>query len=156
MYADRPAQLVATTSDANIVHAAVTNMLARTTNGGQTWTQVRPGAVLAIAASRSSSNTVYAALEYSLIKSTDAGVTFKNASTGLPNYFYGYFYNYYYFEAIAADSSNINTAYVSFTPGTYKTTNGGKTWSNTYYLDCGQQGEYEKRVIRRMLGRARK
>jgi hypothetical protein len=33
---------------------------------------------------------------------------------------------------------------------------GGKTWSNTYYLDTGQQGEYEKRVIKRMLGRARK
>ncbi|HEY1800089.1 MAG TPA: hypothetical protein VGG46_04065 [Terriglobales bacterium] len=33
---------------------------------------------------------------------------------------------------------------------------GGKTWSNTYYLSVGFQGEYNKRVIKRMLGRARK
>jgi hypothetical protein len=33
---------------------------------------------------------------------------------------------------------------------------GGKTWSNTYYLSVGMQGEYRKRVIKRMLGRARK
>jgi len=33
---------------------------------------------------------------------------------------------------------------------------GGKTWSNIYFLDAGKQGEYEKRVIKRMLGRARK
>jgi hypothetical protein len=34
--------------------------------------------------------------------------------------------------------------------------NGGKTWSNTYDLDCGQIGNYEKRVHKWMLGRARK
>jgi hypothetical protein len=34
--------------------------------------------------------------------------------------------------------------------------NGGKTWSNTYYLSVGAQGDYDKRVIKRMLGRARK
>lgn len=33
---------------------------------------------------------------------------------------------------------------------------GGKTWSNTYFLSVGFQGEYDKRVIKRMLGRARK
>lgn len=33
---------------------------------------------------------------------------------------------------------------------------GGKTWSNTYYLSVGLEGEYDKRVIKRMLGRARK
>jgi hypothetical protein len=33
---------------------------------------------------------------------------------------------------------------------------GGKTWSNWYYLSVGLQGEYDKRVIKRMLGRARK
>lgn len=33
---------------------------------------------------------------------------------------------------------------------------GGKTWSNTYYLSLGDLGEYDKRVIKRMLGRARK
>lgn len=33
---------------------------------------------------------------------------------------------------------------------------GGKTWSNTYYLSLGLVGEYEIRVIKRMLGRARK
>lgn len=33
---------------------------------------------------------------------------------------------------------------------------GGNTWSNWYYLSVGFQGEYEKRVIKRMLGRARK
>jgi len=33
---------------------------------------------------------------------------------------------------------------------------GGKTWSNTYYLSLGYLGEYEKRVIKRMLGRGRK
>lgn len=33
---------------------------------------------------------------------------------------------------------------------------GGKTWSNTYFLDCGQAGQYNIRVIKRMLGRARK
>lgn len=34
--------------------------------------------------------------------------------------------------------------------------NGGQTWSNWYYLSIGLQGEYSKRVIKRMLGRARK
>lgn len=34
--------------------------------------------------------------------------------------------------------------------------NGGKTWSNTYTLSVGLQGEYDLRVIKRMLGRARK
>jgi hypothetical protein len=34
--------------------------------------------------------------------------------------------------------------------------NGGKTWSNTFYLDCGQAGEYNKRVHKHQLGRARK
>lgn len=34
--------------------------------------------------------------------------------------------------------------------------NGGKTWSNQYLLNCGKAGEYNVRVIRRMLGRARK
>jgi hypothetical protein len=34
--------------------------------------------------------------------------------------------------------------------------NGGKTWSNTYYLSIGYLGEYDLRVIKRMLGRARK
>lgn len=33
---------------------------------------------------------------------------------------------------------------------------GGQTWSNTYYLSVGFVGEYERRVIKRMLGRARK
>ena len=33
---------------------------------------------------------------------------------------------------------------------------GGKTWSNWYYLSVGFMGEYEKRVIKRMLGRGRK
>jgi hypothetical protein len=33
---------------------------------------------------------------------------------------------------------------------------GGQTWSNTYILSVGNIGEYEKRVIKRMLGRARK
>ena len=33
---------------------------------------------------------------------------------------------------------------------------GGKTWSNCYYLSVGFMGEYEKRVIKRMLGRGRK
>ena len=33
---------------------------------------------------------------------------------------------------------------------------GGQTWSNTYFLSIGEQGEYQKRVIKRMLGRARK
>lgn len=33
---------------------------------------------------------------------------------------------------------------------------GGKTWSNTYFLSVGFLGEYEKRVIKRMLGRGRK
>jgi hypothetical protein len=33
---------------------------------------------------------------------------------------------------------------------------GGKTWSNWYFLSVGFQGEYNKRVIKRMLGRARK
>ena len=33
---------------------------------------------------------------------------------------------------------------------------GGKTWSNTYYLSVGFPGEYNKRVIKRMLGRGRK
>lgn len=33
---------------------------------------------------------------------------------------------------------------------------GGKTWSNWYFLSVGKQGEYDKRVIKRMLGRARK
>lgn len=32
----------------------------------------------------------------------------------------------------------------------------GRTWSNTYYLSLGFVGEYEKRVIKRMLGRGRK
>ena len=32
----------------------------------------------------------------------------------------------------------------------------GKTWSKTYFLSVGLQGEYKKRVIKRMLGRARK
>jgi hypothetical protein len=31
----------------------------------------------------------------------------------------------------------------------------GQTWSNTYFLSLGFQGEYKKRVIRRMLGRSR-
>jgi len=33
---------------------------------------------------------------------------------------------------------------------------GGKTWSNTYYLSLGNAGQYSKRVIKRLLGRARK
>ena len=33
---------------------------------------------------------------------------------------------------------------------------GGKTWSNWYELSCGFAGEYNVRVIKRMLGRARK
>ena len=32
----------------------------------------------------------------------------------------------------------------------------GKTWSNTYYLPVGALGQYGARVIKRMLGRARK
>lgn len=34
--------------------------------------------------------------------------------------------------------------------------NGGKTWSNWYYLSVGLVGQYDLRVIKRMLGRARK
>lgn len=34
--------------------------------------------------------------------------------------------------------------------------NGGKTWSNTYQLSTGKLGEYNVRVQKRMLGRARK
>ena len=33
---------------------------------------------------------------------------------------------------------------------------GGKIWSNWYYLSVGFAGEYNIRVIKRMLGRARK
>lgn len=33
---------------------------------------------------------------------------------------------------------------------------GGFTWSNSYYLNCGYAGEYGKRVRKTMLGRARK
>jgi hypothetical protein len=33
---------------------------------------------------------------------------------------------------------------------------GGKTWSNTSYLSVGFAGEYRRRVIKRMLGKARK
>jgi hypothetical protein len=33
---------------------------------------------------------------------------------------------------------------------------GGKTWSNEYFLSVGFPGDYDKRVIRGMLGRARK
>ena len=32
----------------------------------------------------------------------------------------------------------------------------GKTWSNWYYLPVGNVGNYDARVIKRMLGRARK
>jgi hypothetical protein len=32
----------------------------------------------------------------------------------------------------------------------------GQTWSKTYFLSVGMQGQYGKRVIKRMLGRARK
>ena len=32
----------------------------------------------------------------------------------------------------------------------------GKTWSNTYTLSLGNIGKYNKRVIKRMLGRGRK
>src|ERR1051326_1111768 len=34
--------------------------------------------------------------------------------------------------------------------------NGGKTWSNVYFLSGGLVGQYDIRVIKRMLGRARK
>lgn len=34
--------------------------------------------------------------------------------------------------------------------------NGGKTWSNTYFLSVGLPGDFDIRVIKRMLGRARK
>ena len=34
--------------------------------------------------------------------------------------------------------------------------NGGFDWSSTYYLDCGFAGEYNKRVRKTQLGRARK
>jgi hypothetical protein len=33
---------------------------------------------------------------------------------------------------------------------------GTKNWGNTYYLDCGQAGEYGKRIRKTQLGRARK
>lgn len=33
---------------------------------------------------------------------------------------------------------------------------GGQTWSNDYFLSVGLVGEYRKRVLKRMLGRARK
>lgn len=34
--------------------------------------------------------------------------------------------------------------------------NGGKTWSNWFYLNCGFAGEYDTRAVKRMLGKARK
>jgi photosystem II stability/assembly factor-like uncharacterized protein len=125
IYADLPAQHVATTSDPNIVHAGVTNRLIRTTNGGQTWDKVAPGQISGLATSRSSPGTLYAAFATTVFKSTDGGATFKTAGVGLPTFFYGYYYSYFYFEGIAADSANMNTAYASFIDGTYKTTNGG-------------------------------
>lgn len=33
---------------------------------------------------------------------------------------------------------------------------GGKTWSNTYTLECGQGGDYGSRAVKRMLGRSRR
>jgi Beta-propeller repeat/FIMAH domain len=95
--------------------------LFKTTNGGNTWTDVPLGTFsLTLAISRSTPSTLYAGTERGVFKSTGGGLDrWEPASSGLPQ---GLVF------ALSVDPTNASIVYAATESGPFRTDSGGAQW----------------------------
>lgn len=145
-------KLIMHPTNSNIIIAATSNGIYRTTNAGTSWTQVLTGSYKDIEFKPTDPNTVYAA-GTSFYRSTDNGATWTAVTTGLPTTGV---------SRMAIGVTDANTAYVYLLvsrssdegfQGVYRSTNSGTSfttrsttpnilgWDNGG--DAGGQGWYD-------------
>jgi photosystem II stability/assembly factor-like uncharacterized protein len=126
-------RLVAHPSNSNILMAATSNGLYRTTNAGATWSQIWATSTFDVEFQHNNGNIAYATTTQ-VHKSTNAGVSFVD----LPANCAGSRYN------IEIARSNTNTLYTLCTNGTVqKSTNAGVSWVNTAAPGATLYGYYD-------------
>lgn len=126
----RTSKLISNPMNRNILFAACTNGLYRSTNGAANWTQVLSGNIRDVEINPSDFNMLYAS-GTSFYKSTDGGATFNPAGTGLPTSGVARLAigvsragaNYVY--VLASSSSNSGLL------GFYRSTDAGETFKET-------------------------
>jgi photosystem II stability/assembly factor-like uncharacterized protein len=148
-------------ADPNIVCAATTTGLYRSSDAGQTWTQRLPGICMSVAINKQDPSIVYCSLQDygasqgGIYRSTDGGITWSTMSAGLPAS------NDIGYADLTICDSFPQVLYTSISrplmatdwgamQGVYKTSDGGNTWSllstndtllcNPYFPSC--QGWY--------------
>jgi hypothetical protein len=84
-YTVRGFKLIINPDNPNVLFAATTEGIRRTTDGGNTWTTVLSGDFRDVAFRPGVSNTIYAVTTLSFRRSTDGGNTWTTISSGLPN-----------------------------------------------------------------------
>ncbi|CAG0993142.1 Xyloglucanase Xgh74A [Flavobacteriales bacterium] len=146
-------RLIVNPSNTNILIAATSNGIYRTTNGGTAWTQVQTGSFYDAEFKPGDPNTVYATTDQ-FYKSTDGGATWTQITAGVPAA------NLVNRLAIGVTPANANYVYIlaslqsnSGFQGMYRSTNSGTNfttqstspnimgWDNGG--DSGGQGWYD-------------
>jgi hypothetical protein len=141
-------KLISNPLNRNILFAACTNGLFRSTNAAADWTQVLSGQIRDIEINQSDFNIFYAVSNTAFYKSTDGGATFSASGSGLPTTGVGRFAiavtragaNYVY--ALAANSTDYGLL------GVYRSTDAGENFVLTtstpnilgYAYDGGSTG----------------
>ncbi len=119
-------------TNAGIVYTGGGQGVYRSTDGGDSWSQVYSRPMACLATSPADSDIVYA-LEVAhdemygdvVHKSTDAGTSWSETGPGIHGSGFGYFSCA---NAMGARSNDANTIYLSTYTGFYKTANGGADW----------------------------
>jgi photosystem II stability/assembly factor-like uncharacterized protein/uncharacterized protein (DUF2141 family) len=122
-------KLVSHPTDGNIILAATSDGIYRTTNAGTTWTNIISGTFKDLEVNLSDATIWYAARNsYGVYKSTTTGLTFSQLTTGLPTSGYGR-------VAVSVANSSPSTIYALYVNSTsgfyglYKTTDAGTNWT---------------------------
>lgn len=118
-------------SDSNMLWAATSDGIYKTTNGGTNWTLVQAGDFSQgrIRLKPGDSNTVYAVSTNRFYRSTNAGTSFTVVTTGLP-----FSAGRFIMDVTAANSNYIyilSSTTGGGLQGIYRSTNGGTNWVKT-------------------------
>jgi photosystem II stability/assembly factor-like uncharacterized protein len=119
-------------TNASIVYTGAGQGVYRSTDGGDSWSQVYSRPIACLATSPADSDIVYG-LEVAhdemycdvVHKSTDAGMSWSETGPGIHGSGFGYFPCT---NSMEARSDDANTVYLSIYTGFYKTANGGTDW----------------------------
>src|SRR5207247_9996860 len=103
-------------------YAATTHGVVKSTDGGSSWSAIRPGPgyTRALAIDSQATTTLYAGTWAGVFKSTDGGSNWNAVNTGLTNLTV---------ETLAIDPETPTTLYAGTYGGVFRSADGGSSWS---------------------------